>query len=219
MDTVVTAVNFIRSRSLQHRLFQQLCEEMDSEHTRLVYHAKVRWLSRGQVLKRVHELLDEMKAFLQEKGHHLAKEFGESMFTVRLTYLNDIFTYLSDLNTSLQGNKVSIVEAAQSINTMKALLRSWCTGGSENNSYSSFEKLDALIQKSERACSLKKQIKEEVTRHLEILASNFERHFPNLSVKRWMVNPFTVPMDEVDNDIKDDLIIISLEGLFLKGPL
>ena len=45
-----------------------------------------------------------------------------------------------------------------------------------------------------------------MTQHLEILASNFERHFPNLPVKRWMVNPFTVPMDEVDNDIKDDLI-------------
>ena len=54
------------------------------------------------------------------------------MFTVRLTYLND-------LNTSLQGNKVSVVEAAQGIHTMKALLRSWCTSGLENNSYSGFE--------------------------------------------------------------------------------
>ena len=87
---------------------------------------------------------------------------------------------------------------------MNALLRSWYTGGSENNSYSGFEKLDEIIQKSKRASSLEKQIKEEVTQDLEILASNFERHFPNLPVKRWMVNPFTVPMDEVDNDIKDD---------------
>ena len=138
------------------------------------------------------------------------------MFTVTLTYLNDIFTYLNNLNTSLQGNKVSIVEEAQGINTMKALLRSWCTSGSENNSYSGFENLDAIIPNSQRACSLKKQIKEEVRQHLEILASNFERHFPNLSVEDWMVNPFTTHIDKVGNDIKDDLIrmihTFSLQG-------
>ena len=139
MDAVIETVSYIPSRSLQHCLFQQLYEEMDSEHTRLVYHSEVRWLSRGQVFKRVLEFLDEMKTFFQEKGHHLVKYFGDPMFTVRLTYLNDIFTYLNDLNTSLQGNKVSVVEAAQGINTMKALLRSWCTSGLENNSYSSFE--------------------------------------------------------------------------------
>ncbi|XP_076315070.1 protein FAM200C-like [Tachypleus tridentatus] len=42
LDICVKVVNFIRSRALNHRLFQSLCEEMGQEHTVLLYHTEVR---------------------------------------------------------------------------------------------------------------------------------------------------------------------------------
>ena len=41
LNTVVTAVNFVKSRALQSRLFGQLCREMDAGHDALLYHSEV----------------------------------------------------------------------------------------------------------------------------------------------------------------------------------
>ena len=42
MQTVVKTVNFIRSRALNHRQFQQLLQEMDSKYDGLLYFSEVR---------------------------------------------------------------------------------------------------------------------------------------------------------------------------------
>ena len=60
LNTAVAAVNFVKSRALQSRLFGQLCREMDAGHDTLLYHSEVRWLSRGKVLQRVFELRREV---------------------------------------------------------------------------------------------------------------------------------------------------------------
>jgi len=44
MDQVSQVVDFIKSRTLQNRLFSQLCKAMDSEYECLLYHTEVRWL-------------------------------------------------------------------------------------------------------------------------------------------------------------------------------
>ena len=49
-------VNFIRSQSINHRLFKALCRELKSDHEVFLYHSEVRWLSRGEILKRLQEL-------------------------------------------------------------------------------------------------------------------------------------------------------------------
>ncbi|KAL4104806.1 hypothetical protein QTP88_020082 [Uroleucon formosanum] len=67
MTTAVKVVNFIRARVLHHRLFKVLCQEMGSEHEFLLYYTEVRWLSRGQVMKRLYELREEISYFLIER--------------------------------------------------------------------------------------------------------------------------------------------------------
>ena len=80
LEISVKVVNMIRGRALNHRLFQSFCEEVGKEHTVLLYHTEVRWLSRGRVLSRLFELRDEIQQFLREAGHELAEYFDGPKF-------------------------------------------------------------------------------------------------------------------------------------------
>ena len=65
LDEVVKMVNFIKVRPAKSRLFEKICINMDSQHKQLLLHTDVRWLSRGKVLTRVHELRQELLAFFE----------------------------------------------------------------------------------------------------------------------------------------------------------
>ena len=60
LSVSVKIVNFVRARALNNRIFKRLCQEMGAQHEVLLYHTEVRWLSRGQVLKRLMELRKEV---------------------------------------------------------------------------------------------------------------------------------------------------------------
>ena len=55
LQDVIKTINHIEVHALNSRLFTQLCEEMDAEHTRLLLYTEVRWLSKGRSLARVFE--------------------------------------------------------------------------------------------------------------------------------------------------------------------
>lgn len=69
MDTVVKVVNYIKKSALQTRLFASLCEASGEEHSALLYHSEVRWLSRGSVLARVFKLRKAIHKFLVGQNH------------------------------------------------------------------------------------------------------------------------------------------------------
>ena len=69
LKIVVETVNFVRGRALNHRIFMQLCEEMDSKFKVLSYHTEVRWLSRGKVMNRAFALRAELSEFLKSHNH------------------------------------------------------------------------------------------------------------------------------------------------------
>ena len=52
METTVSCVNFIKSRGLSHRQFQQFLQDVELEYGDLIFHGEVRWLSKGNLLKR-----------------------------------------------------------------------------------------------------------------------------------------------------------------------
>ena len=67
LSEVIRVVNFIKASALNNRLFDQLCTDMGAEHTHLLFHTEVRWLSKGRVLTRFYELRHEIHAFLIQK--------------------------------------------------------------------------------------------------------------------------------------------------------
>jgi hypothetical protein len=63
LDDAVKIVKYIKSMPLNARVFKLLCEEMGSEHTTLLLHTEIRWLSRGKVLVKVCELHSKIYSF------------------------------------------------------------------------------------------------------------------------------------------------------------
>ena len=53
-----------KSSAVNTRLFRELCKDMDADHTNLLYHTQVRWLSKGNMLSRVFELREEIRLFV-----------------------------------------------------------------------------------------------------------------------------------------------------------
>ena len=53
MAVVITTVNFILARGLNHRQFQEFLKQIESEYGDLTYFSNVRWLSCGKMLKSI----------------------------------------------------------------------------------------------------------------------------------------------------------------------
>lgn len=108
MDVVVSTVNFIRARGLNHRQFNCFLEE--SENPRgLPYHTDVRWLSRGTVLKRFFELRCEIQIFMGEKGKEM-HELNDNVWLKDLAFMVDITDHLNHLNIQMQGKNKLVTE-------------------------------------------------------------------------------------------------------------
>ncbi|KAH1187637.1 hypothetical protein KIL84_020386 [Mauremys mutica] len=66
LDEAVKIIHFVKGRHLNAWLFSQLCDEMGSDYTQLLFHTEARWLSHGKVLNRLFELREELHIFLDE---------------------------------------------------------------------------------------------------------------------------------------------------------
>uniref|UniRef100_A0A673BUB5 DUF4371 domain-containing protein n=1 Tax=Sphaeramia orbicularis TaxID=375764 RepID=A0A673BUB5_9TELE len=66
MNSVMAVINFIGcTSSLQHRRFRKLLTDMSAEYKDLLIHNDIRWLSKGNILKRFCELREEILVFLR----------------------------------------------------------------------------------------------------------------------------------------------------------
>ncbi|KAL3270916.1 hypothetical protein HHI36_021423 [Cryptolaemus montrouzieri] len=104
---------------LQRRLFKLQLEDRESaEHTDLVLHTDVRWLSRGKFLDRFQELLPEITAFLDERGDD-TQMFKNKKWLTDLAFLTDITMHFNTINLELQGKGKTIIEMINSVNAFK----------------------------------------------------------------------------------------------------
>ncbi|XP_014774615.2 SCAN domain-containing protein 3-like [Octopus bimaculoides] len=103
-EVLKSVIKCIKVNTKCERLFKQFCENAD--YVRLLSHPEVRWLSKGNCLKRFMELFD-VSDFLSDKPEmkHLLTVDGKAF----VSYLTDICEKLNMLNEQLQGsNKILI---------------------------------------------------------------------------------------------------------------
>jgi hypothetical protein len=103
MNIAVSTVNFIQSRSLNHRQFRELVIDIEADCGDLIYHSEVRWLSREKFLKRIYDLRKEVQLFMDMKGKPLP-EFSEEDWVSDFAFLMDPTQHLNDMNLQLQGS-------------------------------------------------------------------------------------------------------------------
>ncbi len=101
MDLVMK-IKKIMAKGLNHQQFHELLEEVNSEYSDLL-HNKVCWLSRAQMLAHFAACLEEVKKFLEEKGHHEYAYLTNPEWLQKFHFLIDITSHLNELNSKLQG--------------------------------------------------------------------------------------------------------------------
>jgi hypothetical protein len=103
LQECVKFINYIKSHPLNSRIFTALCKELGSEHKRLLLHFEIRWLSKGNILKQLIEMKNEVLLFL-EQHPTLARDvifefkdrFHEFYWLAKVVYLCDIFCFLNE---------------------------------------------------------------------------------------------------------------------------
>ena len=189
LNQVIEIVNFIKRRPLKSRLFEQICIGMDSQHKRLLLHSEVRWLFRGKMLCRVHELREELLLFFDEMNHKVFSEYLKSEFWIRrLAYLVDIFQHLNNLNRSMQGKNENILTSTNKLSAFQKKLSIW----KRNYINGNFEMFPSLSK------THVKEMMPIIIDHLTILQEELRFYFPSLNVNHygWIRNPFMeIPTD------------------------
>lgn len=124
MTTVVSTINFIKSRGLNSSQFKELLSDLESEYRDLVYHCEVRWLSRADMLARFYKLRKEVKQFMEIKGKPVV-ELSDGKWLCDLAFIVDITKYLSEVNVKLQGPNQLLSSLLSNVKSFEVKLKLW----------------------------------------------------------------------------------------------
>ena len=132
MSVIVKCINHIRSRGLKHQMFRAFLEEIESAYEDVLYFTEVRWLSRGNVLKRFFELRAEVIAFMEKVGMAVPV-LSDPKWLMDLAFLVDITQELNVLNKKLQGHGLHVSAAYDNERAFYAKLVLWKDQLSQTN--------------------------------------------------------------------------------------
>ncbi|XP_054992094.1 protein FAM200A [Sorex araneus] len=202
LRNAVKIVNFIKGSPLNSRLLEIFCSEIGVNHTHLLFHTEVRWLSQGKILSRVYELRNEIYIFLMEKQSHLATVFEDDIWITKLAYLCDVFGILEELSLKLQGRNSNIFQYLEHILGFQKTLLLWQARlQGPHPSYYMFPTLLQHVEENVIHEACLQEIKSEVLRHLASLSQTFGHYFPEekfapLKENIWMKDPFAFQAPE-----------------------
>ncbi|KAL2095558.1 hypothetical protein ACEWY4_007706 [Coilia grayii] len=210
MDTVMAIINFVRcNSSLQHRLFRQLLVDMSAENSDLLIHNDIRWLSKGNALKRFNELREEILVFLRSSGSKKAANFlpilENEEFNATVCFLSDVFKHLNQINTELQGRGKTVVELAERLTAFQRKLSLVAPKGPGRPG-------PGMGMRLLRTSGL--QITQVMSSFIDSLRNNFATRFSDFSIPtevlQFVKDPFSVDV-ETDFGLKAKEVLSTLD--------
>ncbi|KAK1333566.1 LOW QUALITY PROTEIN: hypothetical protein QTO34_005951, partial [Cnephaeus nilssonii] len=193
MSTVVSCINFVKSRGFNSRQFKELLNDLHSEYGDLVYNCEVRWLSHRNMLMRFYELRDEVRQFMEMKGKPV-RELIDSKWLCDLAFMVDITNYLSELNVKLQGPNQLLSTLLSKVISFEAKLRLWKVQLERNNTMH-FPTLEG--QKPSTTL--------EYASECAKLIEAFNERFKDVKSKQMELNIFATPFNVEPADVPDNL--------------
>ena len=127
LQQIVKIVNFVKTSALNARLFANLCADLGSYHKCLLFYTEVRWLSCGNMTRRVFELRNELLKFYEQRNHHFKNDLASTEIVSRLAYLLDIFDTLNHMNMFFQGPNSTISDFVSKLQAYLRKLDLWTT--------------------------------------------------------------------------------------------
>ncbi|XP_067937246.1 general transcription factor II-I repeat domain-containing protein 2A-like [Watersipora subatra] len=199
MDIVMKIVCSVRARSLQRRLFHAHMEEADAEHTDLLLHTDVRWLSRGRFLERFRELLPDVKEFLKQSKHAEYAQLENEQWLMDLAFLTDITALLNELNLELQGKNKNVINMISSVNAFKRKLQLISTK-LERQDLRYFQHMNSeLARQGKTSAELNSA---HYIQQVQSISSEFDKRFNDFAsvepVATYMCFPFATDIDVED---------------------
>ncbi len=202
MDDVISIVNYIRGKPLCHRQFRSLLEEYDAEYGELVYHSQVRWLSKGEVLKRFHHLFVPIQEFLAQQQNLTTRmqscvdSMKNKEWLEKLCFLVDITSHLNTLCRQNQGKDRFITDLYSSITAFKAKLQLFQSHLSTKNT-THFPHLNGLYSQNYTPRLLK-----SFAACLRDMLQEFQERFVEFEGKRTLFtlvsNPWLITTEELE---------------------
>jgi hypothetical protein len=101
MEVVIATINFIKLRALNHRQFKVYLADLFSDYEDVSCYCEVRWLSKGEMLKLIYDLRQDITDFMDIKGNTI-NQVKDDEWVCDLTFLIDVTGYLNGLNLKLQ---------------------------------------------------------------------------------------------------------------------
>ncbi|XP_068121767.1 general transcription factor II-I repeat domain-containing protein 2A-like [Hyperolius riggenbachi] len=212
MDVAMKIACSIRARSLQRRLFRAHLEHTDCDHTELLLHTDVRWLSRGKFLQRFRELCPEIKDFLLLNKYPEYQQLSDNQWLLDLAFLTDLTNMLNDLNLELQGKEKNVINMISSVNAFKRKLQH-LSSKLQRHELNNFKNLNSEVLAQQRACA---QL--DISRYNDQISSclsEFDRRFLDFAViepvATFMCYPFC-------NEADIDSLALKISTLFHFNP-
>lgn len=201
LSIVVRAVNKIKAHSLNDRLFRELCHGNEEHFERLLLHTEVRWLSKGNCLRRFTDLYKTIIEFLNSHDTKLCEEVQS--IESDLSYLTDIFEKLNEMTMKLQGNKINMVKAKGIISAFISKLKQFKVNIARNELYQ-FPSVKNL-QESGKVTDADLAM---YCSHLDAVKKDMEKRFHDLielHIPCWSIDPFAADVQDIQRDLIEEI--------------
>ncbi|KAK9396847.1 hypothetical protein NXF25_020208 [Crotalus adamanteus] len=203
LNIIIRAINKIKSKPKNDRMFRQLCQDNNEDFITLLLHTEVRWLSKGTSLARFVALHDSVIQFFESNNE---TNLCQQLKTVKndAFYLADIFKRFHDVNLQLQGANKTLIgcQTIVSLFIDKLELLRYNLLKREFHQFPELSsiKVDVTPEDIDRFSS-----------HFNELKLDMEKRFEDilkLKVYDWMKNPFTANIEEADITCQEELLEI-----------